>query len=61
LSLAVCTLVAKMLLTPLGWRERYWAWVGIASHSQPTSREPMFVVEFSAMPVLRQMRLEANS
>ncbi len=59
--MAVWTLVAKTCLTPLGWWATYWAWVGTASHSQLTRNEPMLVVAFSEMPVLRQRRLEANS
>ncbi len=49
------------MITSAGCLARYCAWVGTASHSQPTSRVPIVVVEFSAMPVLRQTRSAANS
>src|SRR4051812_6505276 len=53
--------VDESRLTPAGWRERYCACVGIASHSQPTNDDPMFVALPVARPELRQMRSPANS
>ena len=61
LSPALVTVVELRRLTPLGWKARYWAWVGTASHSHPTRFVPMFVVTFVAIPVLRQMRSPENS
>src|SRR3954449_13103476 len=61
LSGAVWTLLELSLTTFAGWWETYCAWVGIASHSQPTSLSPIEVAVFSETPVLRQTRSEANS
>ena len=47
-------------LTPAGWRVRYCAWVGIASHSQPIRLVPIVVVVLVEIPVLRQMRSPEN-
>src|SRR4051794_24657583 len=57
LSLTVCTLVEKTRSTPAGSYFRYWAWVGIVSHSQPTTGSFSVVALFLEMPVLRHTGL----
>ena len=54
--LLVWKVVFVSATTPGGCLDRYWLWVGIASHSQPTRFEPIVLVEVVEIPVLRQMR-----